>query len=218
MNNNVTIDLQIFPLPIIKSALYVLSERIDGRIGAMRNGSVTVSLTPIENDMDAAQAEREFHKALITASVNEHAFQTAAPIRNYLAQTAFSITSENQQTIEEFAASMGNQCAVEHDGAPSAHINISSDEFDEQTTTTTAGNRVLEEVDRIVLFIDSNRYLFPDVLWAANEMQEVCACSIDYLPGNLIAVQLQPHQSDAALGPLRQTFEHWLNIATERML
>jgi hypothetical protein len=35
-------------------------------------------------------AEREFNAALIAASVNEHAFQAGASIRNYLAQTAFS--------------------------------------------------------------------------------------------------------------------------------
>jgi hypothetical protein len=217
-NVEVMVNLQVFPLSTVKSALYVLSERIDGRFGEEVGGRIGVNLVPIEKSLDAAQVEREFNAALIAASVNEHAFQAGAPIRNYLAQTAFSITTENQQTIEEFAASLGNQCAVEHAGAPSDHVDISGAEYDERTTSTPAGNRLLVEEDngQVVLFIDTRRYLLPDVLWAANEIRDRCACAISNLPGNRLTVQLKPHEEGAALGPLCEVLERWLNIAVER--
>jgi hypothetical protein len=140
----------------------------------------------------------------------------AAPIRNLLAQTAFSITTESQRAIEEFAASMGDERAEEHAGAPSDHVHISPEE--DNTTPTAVGNRVLVEEDngRVVMFIDTQRYLLPDVLWAANEMGDLCTCSISNMPGNQLTVQLRPRGEGEALGRLSEEFERWLNIAVER--
>lgn len=217
-NVEVMVDLEIFPLPIVKSALYVLSERIDGRIGEEVNGKIAINLIPIEESLGSAEMERDFNATLIAASVNEHAFKMASPIRNLLAQTAFSITTQSQQTIEEFAASLGGERAEEHAGAPSDHVHISPEEDDQATTPTAAGNRMLVEEDngRVVLFIDTRHYLLPDVLWAANEMRDICACSISNTPGNQLMVQLKPREEGGALGPLSEEFEQWLNIAVER--
>ena len=138
----VTIDLQVFPLHIIKSALYGLSERIDGRIGTITDEKVAVTLLFAEEKADAAEVERVFNQALIAASVNERAFQAAAPIRNYLAQTALSITTQSQQTIAEFAASIGQQpIATQHAGAAGEHVYVTAPEFDAESSSTQAGQQ-----------------------------------------------------------------------------
>jgi len=40
----IVVDLGIFPLSIVKSALYVLGDRIDGRIGEEAYGKITLTL------------------------------------------------------------------------------------------------------------------------------------------------------------------------------
>jgi hypothetical protein len=136
ITREIVVDLGIFPLPIVESALYVLSERIDGRIGAEVDGKITITLAPLEQDLGPAGMERALNQALIAASVNERAFQAAAPIRSYLAQTALSITTESQQTIQEFAASLGNARGDEHAGAPACHVDISAPEEQADSTAT----------------------------------------------------------------------------------
>jgi len=211
----VVVDLGIFPLLIVQSALYVLSDRIDGRIGEAVDGKAPLTLIPLEAGLDVAGMERALNQALIAASVNEHAFQAAAPIRNLLAQTAFSITTENQQTIQEFAASLGNARGDEHSGAPADHVDVPAAEGQDGAAAT--GNRVVveEEHGRVVVLVDTRRYLLPDVLWAANEMQETCACSVGNLSGNRLVVQLKP-KADVALAALGEEFERWLDLAVER--
>jgi len=215
ITREVVVDLGIFPLPIVQSALYVLSDRIDGRVGEAVDGKLTLILVPLEAGLDSAGMERALNRALIATSVNERAFQAAAPIRNYLAQTAFSITTENQQTIQEFAASLGNTRGDEHSGAPADHVDVPAVEG--QGDLTASGNRVVveEEHGRVVVLVDARRYLLPDVLWAANEMREACACSVSNLPGNRLVVQLKP-KADAALAALGEEFERWLDLAVER--
>lgn len=212
----VKIDLQIFPLPIVESALYVLGDRIDGRTGEAADGQLAVTLMSIEEGLDAAEVERVFHRALIAASVNERAFQAAAPIRNYLAQTAFSITTESQQTIEEFAASTAGGRDEEHAGAPACHLHALPAD-DERFTSTEAGNRWLmdERDEQISLWLDTRQYLLPDALWAANEMQATCPCTISNLPGSQLIVALQPGESGLEPTTLVERFEHWLTIAKE---
>lgn len=160
--------------------------------------------------------EHAFNRALIAASVNERAFQRSASIRNYLAQTAFSITIQNQQTIEEFAASMADGWSEEHTGAPSAHLHAPPPD-DDRFTATGIGNRWLvdEEEGRIVLQIDTRRFLLPDALWAANEMAGTCGCTIDNLPGNQLIVGLELSAGGAEPVALVEKFEHWLVIAQE---
>ncbi len=217
-NTQVKVNPQIFPLPVVQSALYVLGDRIDGRIGEAADGQLVVTLTAIEEGLDAAAMERAFNRALIAASANERAFQAAAPIRNYLAQTAFSITTESQQTIEEFAASMaGGADDEEHAGAPSTHLHGPSPD-DERFTSTEAGNRWLanEESGEVGLWLDTRQYLLPDVLWAANEMQATCPCVVSNLPHNLLTVTLQPGDDAVEPAVLVERFEHWLVIVKER--
>jgi len=215
-NVEVIVDLEVFPLPIVESALYVLSERIDGRIGEKVDGKIILTLASLEEGLDSAGMERALNQALIAVSVNEHAFKMAAPIRNLLAQTALSITTESQKTIEEFAATLEGGRGEEHSGAPATHVHILSEENDHSIPTAT-GNRVLVEEDngRVLVFIDTRRYLLPDVLWAANEMRDVCACSISNMPGNQLVVQLKPHEEGVALGPLSEEFERWLDVTVE---
>lgn len=216
-NIQLGVNLEIFPLPIVESALYVLGDRMDGRIGEAADGQLAVSLTAIEEGLDAAGMERAFHRALIAASVNERAFQAAAPIRNYLAQTAFSITTENQQTIEEFAASLTGDRPEEHAGAPTCHLHSPAPE-DEQFTKTEAGNRwlVAEENGEIALWLDTRQYLLPDALWAAHEMQEACPCTVHNLPRSQLVIALQPVQDGPEPAALVAQFEHWLALAGER--
>jgi len=118
--------------------------------------------------------------------------------------------------MPEFAAALEGGSGEEHSGAPATHVHILSEENDHSIPTAT-GNRVLVEEDngRMVVFIDTRRYLLPDVLWAAGEMKDICACSISNMPGNQIVVQLKPHGEGVALGPLSEEFEQWLNIAVE---
>lgn len=215
-NTQVKVNLQIFPLPIVESALYVLSERLDGRIGELEDGQIAVSLTALEVELDVVEMEHAFNRALIAASVNEHAFQRSASIRNYLAQTAFSITTQNQQTIEEFAASMADRWPEEHAGAPSAHLHGPPPD-DDRFTATEIGNRWLvdEEEGRIILQLDTHRFLLPDALWAANEMADTCGCTIDNLPGNQLIVVLELSAGGAEPVALVEEFEHWLVIAQE---
>lgn len=216
--SKVTVDLGIFPLPIVKSALYVLSERIDGRIGEETDDQLALTLTPIEAGLDAAGMERAFNRALIAASVNERAFQRAAPIRDYLAQSALSILAQNQQTIEEFAASVAGQRDQEHAGAPTPSTD-GSHEGDDAFAPTEFDNRMLLDAEKgqVVLRVNTRKYLLPDVLWAANEMREVCDCSISYTPNNQLIVQLKPGQNGPELPLLSQTFERWLKVAVERV-
>jgi hypothetical protein len=218
-----TVDPRIFALPVVQSALYVLSERIDGRFQVQEDGYIHLTLHALANGLSAAEIERELNAALLAASVNERAFQRAAPIRNYLAQTAFSITTENQQTIEAFAANLTN--ASEHAGAPSAHVDIQM--TDEQADPTPAGNRlsVEQENGRVLLRLDGRKYLLPDVLWAAHELRETCTCAVshgpplplrsgDYSHGQLLVI-LQPDEATPDLHGLGQCFEHWLGVAAE---
>jgi hypothetical protein len=213
----IKVSLQIFPLSIVESALYVLGDQIDGRIGEAADGQLVVTLTALEEGLGAAEMERAFHRALIAASVNERAFQATAPIRNYLAQTAFSITTESQQTIEEFAASMDSDRDEEHAGAPSAHLHALPPD-DESFTSTEAGNRWLmdEKDEQIGLWLDTRQYLLPDALWAANEMQATCPCIINNLPGNQLVVTLRPSQDNMEPAVLVEQFERWLAVAQER--
>lgn len=217
-NTRVEVNIQVFPLSIVESALYVLSERIDGRTGEVENDQVSVTLEAVEEGLDAAGMERALNQALIAASVNDRAFQMAAPIRNYLAQTAFSITTENQQTIEEFAASMAGSRDGEHAGAPSCHLDIAASESeDDLFASTEAGNRWLleEKSGQVVLMLNTHKYLLPDALWAANEMRDTCTCFIDNLPRNQLRVVLKPGTDDERPVALVEGFEHWLSIATE---
>lgn len=215
----VTTNLQVFPLHIIKNALYVLSDRIDGRISSLADGKATVALLPIGKDLDNTELERIFNQALIAASVNEHAFQAAAPIRNYLARTALSITTQSQQTIAEFAASIGQQpIATQHAGAASEHVNVTAPEFDAESSPTQAGNRIMieETQGRVLLFIDTRRYQLPDALWAAHATRHLINCGVDYLAGNRLVIRLRPRDQSITLTALAPTFEHWLEVATEQ--
>jgi hypothetical protein len=216
-NIQLGINLEIFPLPIVESALYVLGDRMDGRIDEAADGQLVVSLTAIEESLDAAGMERAFHRALIAASVNESAFQAVAPIRNYLAQTAFSITTESQQTIEEFVASLAGNQTEEQAGAPSTHLD-SLPENDERFTPTEAGNRWLqnEENGEIALWLDTRQYLLPDALWAAHETQEACPCIVNNLPRGQLVITLNPTQDGLEPTALVAQFEHWLALAKER--
>ena len=212
----IVVDLGIFPLSIVKSALYVLGDRIDGRIGEEADGKITLTLAPIEEGLDSAEMERALNQALIAASVNERAFQAAAPIRNYLAQTALSITTESQQTIEEFVASLGSTRTDEHAGAPAYHVDIPAPEEQGDLTTTGVQRTVDEENGRVILQLDGRRYLLPDALWAAHEMRDTCPCSIDVMPRGQLLVLLEPTSEEANLNTLGERFEHWLEVARER--
>jgi hypothetical protein len=215
----VVIDGKIFLLHIVKSALYVLSERIDGRICKVEGDKVTVKLFPIEEGLSEAEMERVLHRELIVTSVNEHAFRMAAPIRNLLAQTAFSITTESQKTIEEFAASLGSREVDEHAGAPLTHVHISPGEEDDLSTPTKAGNRLImdEEKGWAILWLDARKYLLPEILRAASEMRETCNCSITNLPGNQLLVEMKVLEEGVDLARLVEEFEHWLEIAVEHL-
>ena len=215
-NTRVEVNLQIFPLSIVESALYVLSERIDGRTGEVENDQVSVTLEAVEEGLDAAGMERAFNQALVAASVNERAFQAAAPIRNYLAQTALSITTETQQAIEQFAAGMGSERADEHAGASAGHVDISLPEEQADSTTTGVQLTVDEENKRVFLRLDGRKYLLPDALWAAHEMRDTCPCSIDALPHGRLLVVLDPNSEEANLNELGERFERWLDVARER--
>lgn len=212
----VVVDPGIFPLPIVESALYVLSDRIDGRIGEEVDGKIALTLAPLEEGLDSAAMERAFNRALIAASVNERAFQMAAPIRDYLAQTALSITAESQQTIEEFAASLRNEWTDEHAGAPTCHVDISLPEGEDGSTATGVQLTVDEENRHVFLRLDGRKYLLPDALWAAHEMRDTCTCSIDNMPHGQLSVLLEPNDEEADLNTLGERFEHWLDVAVER--
>ncbi len=218
-HREVTVDLQVFPLHIIKSALYGLSDRIDGRIDTITDGKAVITLLPVATGAAVAESERALNSALIAASVNEHAFQAAAPIRNYLAQTALSITTQSQQTIAEFAASMGQQpVASQHAGSASEHVNVAAPEFDAESSPTQAGNRIMleEELGRVLLFIDTRRYQLPDILWAAHAARHTINCGVDCWGSNRLLVRLRPLEQTADLASLAPAFEHWLEIATEQ--
>ena len=220
----INVNPRIFPLPIVQKTLYYLSNRIDGRVEMEDTGQFIVTLTALATDLTPTAMERELNAKLIETSVNEQAFQVAAPIRNYLAQTAFSITTENQQTVEEFAASMGREWLQEqHAGAPISHRDHwhgpgPEEEEDSAFESTESGNRrmVDEERGRVMLYINTRKYLLPDVLWAAYEVRETCACLINSTPHNQLTVTLTPTQSDTDLDTLIERFEHWLNVALAR--
>jgi|GEM_PF-1667211 len=214
-----TIDLRVFSLHIIKNALYVLSDRIDGHISSLADEKAMVTLLPTGVNLDSTEAERTFNQALIAASVNEHAFEAAAPIRNYLAQTALSITTQSQQTLADFAASLGQQpVAAQHAGAAGEHVNITAPEFETASTPTQAGNRAVieEDLGRALLFVDTRRYHLSEVLWAAHTARHTLSCGVDYLAGNRLVVRLHPLTQSADLASLVSCFEYWLAIAVEQ--
>ncbi len=218
-HTKISVNPRIFPLTLVKNALYVLSDRIDGRLDEAGNGRIDVTLTSIAEEMTAEEMGRIFNQALIAANANERAFQMAAPIRNYLAQSAFSVTSQNQQTIQEFIASVVGERNEEHAGAPVCHVDATSSE-DDPFTPTENDNGVLVNVEKgqVIVRINTHKYLLPDVLQAAYETRGICDCAISYLPNNQLGVELNPCQDGVDLDTLGATFEHWLEVAVERWL
>lgn len=214
-STQVRVNLEVFPLSVVESALYAMSERIDGRIGRVKNGRVSVCLRAV-NELNTAEMERDFNQALVTASVNEHAFRRAAPIRDYLAQTAFSITSQNQLAIDDFVSSMVCSQPKEHRGA-SPSPSTSPPPTNGHYAVTGSGNRWLTDEDNgeVVVWLDSRLFSLPDALWAANEMRCVCVCSINYLPGNRLTVMLKPGPDNGEPADLVRRFEQWLVIARD---
>jgi His-Xaa-Ser system protein HxsD len=213
----IKVDLKVFPLTTIKSALYVLSDRLDSRLEEDIDDNIVVTLKPIAGAMTPSEIEQTFNQTLIAASVNEQAWQRTASIRNYLAQTAFSITVQNQQTIEEFVASIAEKQDQEHAGAPAHTTTADSPTKDDPFTPTQSDNGVLVDAENghVVLRINTRKYLLPDVLWAANETKDICDCSISNQPDNRLIVQLKPCQHSVELAALSATFEHWLEMAGE---
>ncbi|HDQ72556.1 MAG TPA: hypothetical protein ENN19_10730 [Chloroflexi bacterium] len=212
----VTVDREIFPISAVESALYVLGERIDGRIRAETDDNFAVTLHALEEGLDTDEMERAFNQALIAASVNERAFQAAAPIRNYLAQTALSITTESQQTIQEFASSLGNVGGDEHSGAPTGHVDIAWPGEPAEMPATGVQWTVDTENERVLVRLDGRRHLLPDVLWAAHEMRDLCPCSITTLPHGQLMVLLEPDGRAVDVDTLGERFERRLNVARER--
>lgn len=216
LTKHVTVDREIFPLSAVESALYVLSERIDGRIRAEADGDLAVTLHALEEGLDTDEMERAFNRALIAASVNERAFQAAAPIRNYLAQTALSITTESQQTIQEFAASLGNAGGDEHSGAPTGHVDVVWPGEPVEAPATGIQWTVDTENERVLVRLDGRQYLLPDALWAAHEMRDLCFSSITTLPRGQLMILLEPDGRAVDIDMLGERFERWLNVARER--
>jgi hypothetical protein len=214
----VTVDLHVFPLYIVQEALYSLGDRIDGRIQTPQNGGVQLALYALADDLTAMEMEQALNAALLATSANERAFQGAMTIRNLLAQTAFSITTENQQTLEEFVADLGTQQESEHAGAPARHLNVQM--ADDQVELTADGNRLTvdEENSRVLLWLDPRRYLLPDALWAAHEMRAVCQCRINNSGRGQLFVVLEPKDGNIGLDVLGERFQAWLDIAASRPL
>ena len=215
---DITVDLGVFPLPIVESALYALGDHVAGRIGEVANNRVSITVEALEDDLDAAAMERAFNRALIVTSVSQRAFQSAASIRNYLAQTALSVTTESQQTIKEFASSLGSGGIDAHDGAPAGHLDVSLPGDQADPSATGVQLTVDEENGHVLLRLDGRKYLLPDVLWAAHQMRDTCACSIDNTqPGGQLLVLLEP-DGEIDLHTSGERFKHWLDVAAERSL
>jgi hypothetical protein len=209
-----TVDIRIFPVPIIQYALYTLSDIIEGQIVAQDNGKVVVklaSLTPLTEQ----EIARVWNQTLLATSVNEHAFQTAAPIRNHLAQTVLSITTQTQQTIDEFVADQISQRDVEHAGA-SPHIDIALTPDKETPSPPLHVARVDQEAGVVDITLDPRRYLLPDVLWAAHQMRDAGTEFVSNHHRNAIIVRLQRQKPTVELESLAEQFGRWLGVAVER--
>lgn len=217
------IDTRIYPLEIIHSALNTLDESIDASLAPLSDTEVMVCLGRGEQDIgdgngsgNDIEMQRSLHRALIAAQVADHAFRRAQPIRNYLAQTAFSITSQNQQTIEEFTAGLVDDDEQKHAGAAAAHTPERL-EAKPDCDETECGNRwhLDEQSGQVVVWIDTSAYVLPEILWAMHEMGKSCPCSVLNRSDHQISVVMEP-QGEA---PERRvaSFERWLVTAREHL-
>lgn len=222
------IDTRLYPVEIIHSAINTLPEVVEVSFDPVSETEIRVGLNQSGqakgNGYDA-ELRRLLQRALISARVADYAFRRAQPIRTYLAQTAFSITSQNQQTIEEFTAGLVQQREQEHAGAASTRQlqpadkpdgdESSCDEVDWVETENGSRWRLDQESGEVVMSIDTSSYVLPEVLWAAHEMGATCPCSVLNRSDHQISVTMEP-QGEA---PEQQaaSFDRWLVTAREHL-
>jgi len=208
-----TVDARIFPIQIVQYALYVLSGYIDGQIIEQNDDKAIVKLWS-----STALAEREleqtWNQTLLATSVNEHIFQTSGPIRNFLAQTALSITTQTQKTINEVVAERIGQRDIEHSGAP-VHINIPPPSVEEEKDSPLYHTQVNKEGGFVDIAISPHAFLVSDVLWAAHQVSDVIVELVLNQPGNVLVAKLKAKEPTTELESLVNEFMHWLNIAAE---
>jgi hypothetical protein len=209
-----TVDTGIFPLPIIQYALYTLSDTLEGQIVSQADGKVIVKLAPL-TALTEQEITRAWNQTLLTTSVNEHAFQVSAPIRNHLAQTVLSITTQTQQTITEFVADQISQRDVEHAGAP-PHIDVAITPAKETSPPPLQAVKMDAQAGSVDIALDTRRYLLPDVLWAVHHVRGACAEFVLNQSGKSLITRLQRQEPAVELESLIEQFKHWLGIAVVR--
>jgi hypothetical protein len=213
-----TIDTRMYPLEVVYSAVNTLDEGIDVSLDPVSETAVTVSLSWSRSNGsgDDAEMRRSLNRALIAARVAGHAFHRTQSIRSFLAQTAFSITSQNQQTIEEFTAGLLHEREQEHAGAATpGQPERPMVEPDEEETRTGNQWQVDEESGDVVVWVDTNKHVLPEVLWAAYEMGNTCPCSVTNLNGNQVSVVMEP--AGETPEQLVANLERWLAKASEHL-
>jgi hypothetical protein len=191
----------------VEYALYTLNDRFDGRIAQQEDGQITVRLAPLEA-MAEEEIGRIWNQTLLTTSVNEHAFESSAPLRNYLAQTAFSITAEAQQTLDELVASQISRRDIEHAGAGHVNINIPL-----QEETNPAPPYVVQKdggAGTVTISLDPSRYLLPDMLQAVHEIRNARADFVLNRPGSALIIKLRPAKPETSLDSVVEQLERWI--------
>ena len=158
--------------------------------------------------MTEEEIGRVWNQALLTAGVNEHTFQTSAPFRNYLAQTAFSITTEAQQTLDELVASQISRRDVEHAGA--GHVNTNSPSKDKAEPAPPYVIQTDGKAGTVIVSLDPGRYLLPDVLQAVHQLRDARAEFVLNRPGSNLVVKLRPAEPEISLESIVEQFERWI--------
>lgn len=179
-NNNLTrrfelkdvelsIDTRIFPLPIIDRVVSALGEQVtDLEIEESSNNEVRIKLSFISNELSTEEIVDLFHNKLISAGVMVNFLEKSKEIRNYFSQSAFNVTLNARKTVTE------------------------------QNPTRKLGKGVVITIDEdektAKVGIDTKVYSLPEVLLAANEIRDVCNCSINARDYPKIVVEIKPKE------------------------
>jgi len=85
----VVLDPQIFPVPIVLNAAYMLLSRFAFRIEGDPESTITVRLRPLDSH-SVEDAEYLLNRALIRASINAYQMAQTAEIRRYFLKASLS--------------------------------------------------------------------------------------------------------------------------------
>lgn len=169
-----SIDTRIFPLPIIDRVISAFGEQVaDLEIEESSKDEVKIKLSFISNELNAEEIVDLFHAKLISANAMVNSLEKNKEIRNYFSRSAFNVTLDARKVVLE------------------------------QNPTKKLGKGVvitIDEDEKIAnVSIDTKVYSLPQVLLAANEMRDVCHCSVDARDYSKIIVEIKSKKEEYSL-------------------